>query len=318
MGLLNFLKDTIGVDPGSQTLRIIKDGALIFDEPAQISINTIKKESSGFGNTVSTTTSDITLKPVKYVIADFQAFEILLRSALKKSNPSKGILPTTYTLFYCIPTGTTEIEMRAYRDSAEHAGAAEVYMTFQSGCAAVAMNILFEKRNFILIDFSASKIELTVFANSLIISEGLIRMGTWKIFSLLKNHLRRKHKIELSDSEIETLLNSFPDNKSELKIHHATIATTEIEEIVTNFFSLVNDEFMEAIERISSHPEINSIISNGIYFTGGGSSITFLRNQIKLDTRISITVSQNPLHDNINGLKQIMAEKEKFRNYLLT
>ena len=68
------------------------------------------------------------------------------------------------------------------------------------------MNILFEKKNFILIDFSSSKIEIIVFANSLIISEGVIRLGTWKVFRLVKNYIRRKYKIELIDKEIEDIL----------------------------------------------------------------------------------------------------------------
>ena len=84
-----------------------------------------------------------------------------------------------------------------------------------------------------------------------------------------------------------------------------------------NFFNLVNDEFIEAIERVSNHPDIEKVIMNGVYFTGGGSTINFLREQIKLDDRIKRSLSQNPLLDNINGLKQIMADREKFKNYIM-
>ena len=317
MGLLNFLKDTIGIDPGSQNIRIIKDGEIIFNEQSQISINRIENVFTGFGDAIGTTAEDITIRPVNYVIADFQAFEMLLRGAIKKGANPRRLLPPSYIMYYSIPTSTTEIEKRAYRDSAEHAGAVEVHMVYQSCCSAIGMNILFEKKNFILIDFSSSKIEIIIFANSLIISDGVIRHGTWKIFRLLRNYIRRKHKVELSDKEIENILTTLDGTKDEIKIQYTTIKIKEIQDVLANFFNLVNDEFIEAIERVSSHPDIEKVIMTGVYFTGGGSTIDYLREQIKLDDKIKKNLSQNPFLDNINGLKQIMADREKFRNLIM-
>ena len=319
MGLLDFLKDTIGIDPGSQYLRIIKGGELVFNEQAQISIDKVDNIVSGLGDSIRTTTEDVLIKPVNYVIADFQGFEMLLRGAIKKGLNSRSLLSKSYLMYYSIPTSSTEIEKRAYRDSAEHAGAVEVYMVHQSCCSAIGMNILFEKRNFILVDFSSSKIEIIVFANSLIISEGVIRLGTWKIFRLLKNYIRRKYKVQLNDKEIEDILTVLNknDTKDEVKIQKTTIKPKEIQDLLDNFFNLVNDAFIEAIERVSSHPDIEKVIMNGIYFTGGGSTINFLREQIKLDGRIKRSLSENPLLDNINGLKQIIANREKFKNYTM-
>jgi rod shape-determining protein MreB len=321
MGLLDILKDTIGIDPGSQNLRIIKDGQLVFNEESQISIDKVDNILSGLGDSIRTTSKDVSIKPVNYVIADFQAFEMLLRGAIKKRLNSRSVLllPKSYIMYYSIPTSSTEIEKRAYRDAAEHAGAVEVHMVHQSCCSAVGMNILFEKKNFILIDFSSSKIEIIVFANSLIISEGVIRLGTWKVFRLIKNYVRRKYKIEPIDKEIENILTGLNKNETrdEVKIQHTTIKIKEIQGLLDNFFNLVNDEFIEAIERVSNHPDIEKVIMNGVYFTGGGSIINFLREQIKLDDRIKRSLSQNPLLDNINGLKQIMADREKFKNYIM-
>ncbi len=321
MGFLDIFKETIGIDPGSQNLRIIKEGQLVFNEQSQISIDKIDNILSGLGDSIRTTPKDILIKPINYVIADFQGFEMLLRGAIKKELNSKPVLflPKSYIMYYSIPTSSTEIEKRAYRDSAEHAGAVEVYMVHQSCCSAVGLNILFEIKNFILIDFSSSKIEIIVFANSLIISEGVIRLGTWKIFKLLKNYVRRKYKIELNDKEIEDILTGLHKNEtnSDVKIQYTTIKKKEIQDVLDNLFNLVNDEFIETMERVSNHPDIEKVIMNGIYFTGGGSTIDFLRDQIKLDDRIKRSLSQNPLLDNINGLKQIIADREKFKNYIM-
>ena len=319
MGLLDFLKETIGIDPGSHSLRIIKDGELIFNEQSQISYDKVKNVVSGLGNIISSTSNDIVIKPVNCAISDFQGFEMLLRGAIRKRSDSKSLLPKSYIMYYCIPTSTNEIEKRAYRDSGEHAGAVEVHMVHQSSCSAVGMNLLFEKKHFIIIDFGSSKIELTIFANSLIISEGVVRVGTLRIFRLLKNYLRRKYKIEVSDKDINVLLTSLNDNKTqdEIKIQYTTVKSSEIQNLLDNFFNLVNDEFIEAIERVSSHSDIERVLTNGIFFTGGGSMIEFLRNQIKVDNRIKRTVSENPMLDNINGLKEIIKERDKYKNYIM-
>jgi rod shape-determining protein MreB and related proteins len=316
MGLSDYFKHTIGIDPGSQKLRIIKGGELIFNEQSQISFNQTENNLSGLGDSIGTNVTDVIIKPLNYVIVDFQAFEMLLRGAIKKGSPSKRLLPPSYRMYFCIPTGSTEVDKRAYRDAGEHAGAVEIQMIHQSCCSAIGMNILFDKRNFILIDFSASKIEIVVFANSLIISEGVIRSGTWKIVRLVKNYIRRKHKVELSDKDVEQLLTAF-DKTKDLKIQHTTIKTKEIQDLLDNFFTLVNDEFLETIERVGNHPDIEKVILNGIYFTGGGSTIPFLRDQITLDDRIKKTISQNPLSDNITGLKQVMANRDIFKNYIM-
>ncbi len=320
MGLLDFWTETIGVDPGTQSLRIIKDGKLIFNERSQISFDKVDNVFSGLGDSIRTTPKDAIIKPVNYSIWDFHGFETLLRSALKKGLNSNSIIPKAYIIHYCIPTNVNEVEKRAYRDSAEHAGAKEVYMIHQSCCSAIGLHILFELKHFILIDFSSSKIEITIFANCLPISAGSLRLGTWKILSLLKNYILRTYKIDLSEKEIEDLLTTTKNiqTQDEIKIQHMTIKVKEIQDLLDNFFNLVNDQILETIEHVSNHPDIEKVLVNGVYFTGGGSSIDYLRKQIKLDNRIRSSVSQTPLLDNINGLRIVMADKEKFRNYIMT
>jgi rod shape-determining protein MreB and related proteins len=320
MGLFDFLKETLGIDPGSRFLRIIRNEKLVFNEHSQISIDKGEHTVSGSGDSIRTTTEDVVVQPVSCVPTDFQAFEMLLRGAIKKALPSNSILglPKSYRLYYSIPTSSTEIDKRAYRDAAEHVGAVEVYMVHQCICSAVGMNILFETKDFIVIDFSSSKIDIVVFANSLIISEGVVRMGTRQISKLLRNHLRRKHKIELNEGESEDVLKGLSHGRTgEVKIQHATLNVEEIQALLDNFFSLVNDEFMEAIEQVSDHPDIEKVIRNGVYFTGGGSTIGVLRDQIQSDDRIKRTLSSDPMFDTINGLKRIMAEREKFSNYIM-
>jgi len=317
MGLLDFLKDTIGIDPGSQHLRIIKDDELVFNESAQISLDKTTSKVTGLGDSIRLTDNDVIIKPVDCAIADFHGFEILFRGAMKKGLNSKSIISRSYKMYFSIPTNTTEIEKRAYRDSAEHAGAVEVHMIYHSCCSAIGLNVLFEKKHFILVDFGNSKIEMTLFANSLVISTGVIRMGTSKIYRLIKNYLKRKYKLSVSDREINSLLTELKISNDEIKIQYATVQVRELNDILDNFFAIINDEFLETIERVSNHRDIDKVITTGVYFTGGGSTIDFLRDRITLDNRIKRTVSQNPMLDNINGLKKILADKDRFKNYIM-
>lgn len=319
MGFLDFLRDTIGIDAGSQYLRIIKDGKLVFNELSQISINKSENIISGLGHSTIMAKGGDLIKPVNYVISDFHAFEMLLRGAMKKALNSKSLFPKSYKMYFSVPTCLTEIEKRAYRDSAEHANAVEVHMVYNSCCSAIGMNILFEKKNFILIDFSSSKIEVVVFANSLIVADGVFRYGTWKIFKLLKNYIRRTHRIDLTDKEVEEILTSINinENNSELKIRYTTIKTNEITDLLSSFFILVNDMIHETLERVSDNSNIEKITRNGVYFTGGGSTNSFLREQIRLDDSIKRNYSQKPLLDCINGLQQIIANREKFKSYIM-
>lgn len=317
MGVLDFFKVTIGIDPGSQHLRIIRDGAIIFNEPSQISFDKTSGIVSGLGSSIRSTGKDVTIRPVNCAIYDFHAFEMLLRGAVRKGLKLKSkIFSKSYIMYFTIPVSTSEVEKRAYRDAGEHANAVEVHMIHQSCCSAVGMNVLFERKHFILIDFGCSKIEMSVFANSVPISVGLIRMGTWKIFSLLRNFLKRKYKLEVSDSDVESLLSDLGQSKGEIRVQYVTVSVTEIQALIDSFFSLVNDEFIGAIEAVSDHGNIGGILANGIYFTGGGSTIDFLRDQIKLDG-LHRTTSQDPLLDGINGLKKIMADRERYKGYIM-
>src|SRR5690606_14108478 len=144
--------------------------------------------------------------PVDGTIADFLGFEKLLSGALKKGQNSSLFIPRSYKMVFCIPLGATEIDRRAYRDSAEHAGATEVYMIYQSFCAAIGLNILSEQKHFLIVDFGSSKIEMSVFVNGLPVSDGVIPMGTSKIFGLIRNVLKRNYKVSVSDAEIQSLL----------------------------------------------------------------------------------------------------------------
>jgi rod shape-determining protein MreB len=316
MALFDFNTKTVGIDPGSQYLRIIKDGEIIFNEPAQISIDKGGTTVSGIGNAINP--AHAVLNPHSYVISDFQGFEALLRGALKNES-RKTFLHPSYKMIFCVPTGLTEIEKRAYRDSGEHTGAVEVYMLYSNYAAAFGLNLLNEKQHFIMIEFSASRVDVSVFANGLCFTESCFRMGIGKIYSVLKNYLFRNHKISVTFGEVERMLRSLEDsNLKEIKIQHVAINRSQIDTALQAYFALVNDLIQETVERVSTHPDIGKIISNGVFLTGGGSTFAYLTRQIDLLNRVPLAISKNPQFDCVEGLKVVMPNVLQYKNYLMT
>jgi len=318
MGLLDFLTKTIGVDPGSQNLRLIHNNELIFNERAELSIDPATKKVSGFGNESIHVEPNKVIRPVNMVIADFHGFEHLLRGSLKRALNEQTWFPANYSMYFSLPMTATEVEKRAYRDSAEHAGAKEVWMIHQPCSSAIGMGILFEKKDFILIDFSASKVEITVFANSLPISKGAIRIGTWKLQHALRNYVFRNHHLNLSDSQLETLLYDLPKLGNEYQIEFKTIETYELRKVLNPYFAIIEDQILETLEQVGHHKRINQIMSNGFQFTGGGAYVNWLTEKIALNGKMNTNISSTPLLDNVNGLKKVIQNPEHFRNYLMT
>jgi rod shape-determining protein MreB len=313
--MFDFAKKKVGVEPGSRYLKIIDArGELIFNEPAQISFDE-NFRVTGIGSSVPG--SGKVVRPVDYTIADFQGYEMLLRHALKGTVKSRSFLPPTYIFYIAIPTHTTEVEKRAYRDSAEHAGGAEVYMVWQSVCAAVGSNLLTEKRDFILIDMGASKTEISVFAGGQIISEGAVRLGVSRIIQVIQNHFLRVHKLVVSEDEVMGLLNTLDRDSGTPKVGYLTVPASEVETLLDTCLFLVNDELQMTLEHVSRHPSIDRVLRAGTYLTGGGTTIPSLRKRIVVAERTGFTLSNNPQLDVINGLRKVMANPNLYKGYIL-
>src|SRR5690606_10317499 len=157
--------------------------------------------------------------------------------------------PANYRMYFSLPMSATVVDKRAYRDSGEHAGAKEVFMDDQLCSAAIGMEILFEKKDFVLVDFSASKAEIAVFANSLPISTGAIRIGTWRLQHSLRNYIFRNHHLSLTDKQLEFLLFNLPNLGDEYRLERKAIKTGELREVLNPYFIIIEDQILETLER---------------------------------------------------------------------
>ncbi len=315
MTLLNFLTKTIGIDIGSKNLRIIHERKLVFNQPSQVSITRKTGKVSGFGHQIIKT--DQVIKPINSVIASFEAFEILLKKAIQKAFEESRFPPRSYRMYLSIPMNATEVEQRAYRDSAEHSFGKEVFIIHQPCSAAIAMDILLHKKDFILMDFGASKLEITVFSESIPISSSSIRIGTWKLKQVLKNFIFRNYESIASSEELNTILEAMSNPNSIFKTDYKEVSSHELIEALNPYFLMIEDQILETIERVGSHKRFDKIITNGIYFTGGGSKLDWMLKRFTQNLSTDFEVSTTPFLDNINGIDKIIQNPGLYKRYLM-
>ena len=191
-------------------------------------------------------------------------------------------------------------------------------MVDQCITASIGMNLLFEKKDYVIVDFGSDKIQMTIFADSLPVESTFLRMGMQKLIDLTKNGLYRNHQLDLTAKEIIELFESISmsDLHEKLHVKQKEIDLSMIEDILSHYFFLVNDELLACLERVKKHKNFGKIMLNGMYFTGGGSAIEFIRKKINMDSVLKFQVSKTPLLDNINGLGKLMADHAMYKAYI--
>lgn len=313
MVLFNLLKPKpFGIDAGSKNLRISNDGQLIFDEPSILSFSPESNKVSGIGNSTDYTDPDRIIKPIDVVISDFHALEQLLRMAIQNSSNDKPFIKPPLALYFNIPTTTTNVDIRTYRDSAHHTGAVKVFLVQNCYSAAIGMDILNHKKHFTIIDFSESKVEISVLEHLKIVKSDSIRLGTNRLREAIQLHLSTQHHLNVTDEDLNHILESLPLLGDNMLIQKKTIDTSPIYDLIEAYLTVIDDVIKRTILLSGTIREFEKV-----YFTGGGSQISWIIERLTSNLSSEYSVSKNPSHDAINGLIRIIQNPEKFKDILL-
>ncbi|MTI29883.1 hypothetical protein [Xanthovirga aplysinae] len=127
------------------------------------------------------------------------------------------------------------------------------------------------------------------------------------------------HKIKAKEESLNQILQSFNQLKDQtsISIQGIEINPLELHKLLEPYFFMFEDELLELLEKIDTHPRKDKIWANGIYFTVGGTKIGGLLNRLSLKSKLNYRVSSNPLLDNIKDIGKVIASPEKFRNHLI-
>src|SRR4030065_1406831 len=184
MGLCSFLTQEIAIELGTANTVIIHNDKIVVDEPSIVAIDKNTGKLIAIGEAArkmhgKTHENIKTVRPMKDgVIADFNAAELMIRGMIKMINRGPRLFSPSLKMVVCIPSGSTEVEIRAVRDSSEHAGGRDVYMIYEPMAAAIGIGLDVEAPDgFMVIDIGGGTTEIAVIALGGIVCNKSIRIA---------------------------------------------------------------------------------------------------------------------------------------------
>lgn len=336
MGLFDFFTQEIAIDLGTANTLIIHNDKVVVDEPSIVAIDrgttkviaVGKKAMQMHGKTHENIKTNRPLKDG--VIADFQAAEHMIREMIKMINPKKRMFNPTLKMVICIPSGITEVEKRAVRDSAEHAGAKEVYLIREPMAAAIGIGIdVEEPMGNMIIDIGGGTSEIAVIALGGIVCDKSIRVAGDEFTSDIEDYLRRQHNILIGERtaerikiEVGAALPELDDPPEDFAVHgrdlmtgipkEITVSYVEIAHALDKSISKIEEAILSALEM--TPPELSAdIYKTGIYMAGGGSMLRGLDKRISMKTKLPVHVADDPLRAVARGTGIALKNIEKFQ-----
>ena len=335
MGLFSFLTNEVAVDLGTANTIIIHNDKIVVDEPSIVAIDKKTGKLIALGNQARSmhgkTHNDIeTIRPLRDgVIADFNAAELMIRGMLKMITKKSGWFAPSLRMVICIPSGSTEVEVRAVRDSSEQAGAREVYLIYEPMAAAIGIGLDVEAPDgSMVVDIGGGTSEIAVISLGGIVCNKSIRTAGDEFNDDILEHMRYAHNIRIGERTAEDIkinvgaaLSDIDDPPSEylIKGPHQTTAYPleipvnykEIAHALDKSLTKLETAILQVLEEIP--PELYAdIYRKGIFLTGGGGLLRGLDKRLSEKFEIPFHVSEDPLHAVARGTGIALKHVDKF------
>lgn len=333
----SFLTQQLAMDLGTANTVIMMDDKIVLDEPSIVAIDKNTGKPIAFGQKArmmhGKTHSNIqTVRPLKDgVIADFNAAEQMIRGFLKMINHKRTMFFTpSLKLVVCIPSGSTEVEIRAVRDSAEHAGGRDVYLIYEPMAAAIGIGIDVEApTGNMVVDIGGGTTEIAVISLGGIVINESIRVAGDVFTSEIQQYMRQQHSIKIGELTAEEIkikvgaaiseLEEYPDpyivkGPNQMTAHPVEVSVTshEIAHGIDKSLMKIESAIIQVLEQ--TPPELYAdIVQNGIYLTGGGALLRGLDKRLYDKINIPFYVSEDPLRAVARGTSIALKNTDKFQ-----
>lgn len=319
------LNKEIAMDLGTANTIIICDGKIVVDEPSVVALDRRSERMIAVGDRAKMmyekTNPDIkTIRPLRDgVIADFNACEQMMRGLIKMVHTGSRLFTPTLKMVIGVPSGSTEVELRAVRDSAEHAGGREVYLIYEPMAAAIGIGIdVLAPEGNMIVDIGGGSTEIAVISLGGIVADKSLRIAGDELTSDIQEYMGRQHNVKVSERMAERIkinvgaaLSDLGDEAPEDFIVHGPNKITalpmavpvcyqEIAHCLEKTIAKIETAILQALEE--TPPELYAdIVQNGIYLTGGGALLRGLAKRLTDKINIPFHVADDPLHSVAKG-----------------
>ena len=337
MGLFSFTKD-IAIDLGTANTIIICDDKIMVDAPSVVALDRRTDKVLAIGEQArlmyeKTHDNIKTIRPLADgVIADFYAAEQMIRGMIKMLNFRNHWFSPPLRIVICVPSGATEVERRAVRDSSERAGGREVYLIDEPMAAAVGIGLDVEApEGHMVVDIGGGTTEVAVISLGGIVSKTSIRTAGDAFTEDIMEYMRRQHNVKVGERTAESIkinvgsvLTSLENPPNDYVVHgpnqmtslpmEVPISYQEIAHCLDKSILKVEATIMNTLE--NTPPELYAdIVHNGIFLTGGGALMRGLEKRLTDRVNIKFHVAEDPLRAVARGTGIALKNLNKF-NFL--
>jgi len=334
--LIGLFSNDLAIDLGTaNTLIYTKNGGIVLNEPSMVAVRTgdqrgtkVLAVGKDAKEMLGRTPNDIAvIRPMADgVIADFDSTEIMLKYFIRRVHKRKALVRPR--IMICIPSGVTPVEKRAVRESAESAGAREVFLIEEPMAAAIGADLpITEPTSNVVVDIGAGTTEVAVISMAGTVYSRSVRVGGDKMDEGILQYLKRKYNLliglqtaefikltigkALQTEETETLEVKGRDLVTGIpKI--LTIDSEEIRKAISEQVGTIVQTVRIALEQ--TPPELSAdVVDNGIFLTGGGALLRDLDVLLREETRLPITITDDPLITVVLGAGKALSNLSLYR-----
>ena len=338
---MGFFTEEIAIDLGTANTLIIHNDKVVINSPSIVAMDRSTKKIIAIGDEAKfmqgkTHENIKTIRPLKDgVIADFEASEKMI-SELIKSIPTlkKRWFSPSLTMVICIPSGITEVEMRAVKESAERVNGKEVYLIHEPMAAAIGIGIdIVKPKGNMVVDIGGGTTEIAVIALSGIVCEKSLKVAGDVLTNDIVYYMRTKHNLYIGDRtaekikiEVGAVTENLDEPPEDMHVQGRDLLSGKPKEKIISFIEVakaidksvirIEDSIMETLSQ--TPPELAADIYNtGIYLAGGGALLRGLDERLSKKTDLPVYIAEDPLQAVVRGTGIALKNIDKFKSVLI-
>ncbi|MEJ5315801.1 rod shape-determining protein [Tenuifilum osseticum] len=319
MGLFSFLTQELAIDLGTANTIILFNDKIVVDQPSIVAIDHSTGKMIAIGEQAramhgKTHENIRTIRPLRDgVIADFNAAEQMIRGMISMINTKNPIFTPSLRMVIGIPSGSTEVEIRAVRDSAEHAGGRDVYLIYEPMAAALGIGLdVMAPEGSMVVDIGGGTTEIAVIALGGIVCNKSVRIAGDGFTADIQAYMRQQHNVKIGERTAEDIKinvgSALPDldnppadfivrgpNLMTALPIEVPVSYQEIAYCLDKSLSKIESAIFNVLEQ--TPPELYAdIVQKGIYLAGGGALLRGLDKRLTEKVNIPFHVAEDPLH----------------------